>query len=380
MSDATTLSRPGWRRVSRWDVAALWRIASMWPARSRLGRLVLAWLRPPLLTGDAMVTTMVASPVAGRGGLFGVVTLGLLLAVSAGLAPAGWVSVLIVVLGLGGLVAFVERVAMSAAVPSGHARWSDVRGADSRMKGAGEAALRSLLRDDHRPAVLEVDESADGLVRMYRRLGFAETGRTVRRRRGGVVVMEMTRAGDESAPAPSIGAEPTDWELVAAAVAGLLVAALVGFEDPRASAVVASVVVFVLAGLADWRVLRISNSVLGAGGLVVLAVAYEVGDWSGALGGALAAGAPLLAMNLATRGRSPGMGDVKLVAFGGAVVGIFSITAAVVAVLVGLLAGGVFGVVYESLMKRRGFPLGVPLASVFAVVLLAQVVSQRSWS
>ena len=92
------------------------------------------------------------------------------------------------------------------------------------------------------------------------------------------------------------------------------------------------------------------------------------------------AGAPLLVLNLATRGRSPGMGDVKLAAFGGAVVGMFSIQAAMFAVLVGLFAGGVFGVVYESVTKRREFPLGVPLSAVFAVVLLAQVVSERGWS
>jgi leader peptidase (prepilin peptidase)/N-methyltransferase len=343
----------------------------MQSGHDRLVRLATAWLRPPLVTPDGKVSTMVTSRVESRvDGAIGVVCATALLALVAAASP-WWVAVVVLVVGFAPLVAYVERVVLAWELPAGHVRWSDVR-SGSPGSGAGERALEDLLALDTRPVVLEVDAAAAGLVGMYGRLGFVTTGQS--RRRRGRVLAEMTRNGSGSAGPETT--EPTEGDLVVASGAGLATAALAGLSQPVA---VVAVFVLVLAAMSDWRLHRISNSLMVAAGAVLLSLAVDMGEWRGALVGAALAAGPLLAMNLLTGGRSPGMGDVKLAGVAGLAIGTVSAAAAGAAVIAGLLAGGLFGAAFQSMTGRREFPLGVPLAVVFAAVVLGQVVTGRGW-
>ena len=371
MSDASTaMSGQGWGQASRWDLGLLWRVASMGPAKGRVPRAVAAWLRPPMVTVDGGVSVRVSAPMEARlrGAVAVVASVGLVAAVVASVPPV--VGVVLCAVSFGPLVALASRLVEAWLVPAGHVYWADVRAASGRVRGDGERALGELSAVDGRPVVLEVNTSADGLVRMYERLGFVATGRE-RCRRDGRVLMEMSRPAVSTA----VPCEPsaTTAEVAVGASAALVMVAL-GLGP------VVAVVAFVLllAALSDWRVQRISNSLLASGGLVVLASVVAAGEGAGVVGGAAVAAGPLLVMNLVSGGRSPGMGDVKLAAFGGAAVGTVSVLVAGLVAVVGLFVGGVFGVVYQSVTNRRGFPLGVPLAAVFAVTVLVQAVNEGS--
>ena len=81
-----------------------------------------------------------------------------------------------------------------------------------------------------------------------------------------------------------------------------------------------------------------------------------------AVGGALMGG-PLLVSHLATRGRPPGLGDVKLAGVLGLTLGAVSPTAAYAGLLLSLLPGAVFGLWYQRRSGCRGFPFAPAIAA-----------------
>lgn len=367
------MSQRHWHAATRWDLPTLWRVASMQRGWARVVRLVTAWLRPPLVTCDGEVSTMVASRVVSRSfGAAGLVA-GIALLATVAAASPWWVVAVLVLIGFGPLVAFAERVVLAWELPVGHVRWSDVRAA-SPGSGAGERSLGELLERDGRPAVLEVESDASGLVALYSRLGFVATGRT--RSHRGRVLAEMTHTRERTDSSGDTSLEPTEHELAIAGGAALGAIGLAGIDRPFVGV---AVFLLALAALSDWRMQRISNSLLAAGGVVLMVLAVAAGEWHGSLAGAAVLAGPLLVMNLVSGGRSPGMGDVKLAGVAGLAIGAGSIPSAVVAMIVGLLAGGLFGAAFQSVTGRREFPLGVPLAAVFAAVLLTQAASERGW-
>lgn len=79
---------------------------------------------------------------------------------------------------------------------------------------------------------------------------------------------------------------------------------------------------------------------------------------------------PLLASNVATRGRTPGLGDVKLAAVAGAGVAVVaSLDAVLPTLLIALAVGAVFGAIYVRRSRWPGFPLGPPIAAATGLTL-----------
>ena len=131
----------------------------------------------------------------------------------------------------------------------------------------------------------------------------------------------------------------------------------------------------VAAADADWRTLRVPNR-LTLSGLVVTAVVAiplvlsdAIVGWHLMLGAFLITG-PLLVSHLATRGRTPGLGDVKLAGVLGITLGAASMRLAYGALLASLLIGAAFGFWYQRQTGRRGFPFA-PAIALAAVGMLA---------
>lgn len=162
------------------------------------------------------------------------------------------------------------------------------------------------------------------------------------------------------------------WTL-AIAVSALLV---VGRQDePGVWLTPVAVVVAVVAAVIDWRTHRVPNAVTLTGFAAIGAIAapfilLDQLELSGLLLGSVVMAAPLLASHLLTRGRTPGLGDVKLAAVLGLAVGPFGFTAAYVALVGSLLLGASIGIWYRSRYGTRGFPFApaISMASIAALI------------
>jgi leader peptidase (prepilin peptidase)/N-methyltransferase len=148
---------------------------------------------------------------------------------------------------------------------------------------------------------------------------------------------------------------------VSLALVALWWATPIGWLAPVASATA------IAAAIVDWRTLRVPNR-LTLSGLVATAVVAAplvlsdaIVGWDLMLGALVMAG-PLLVSHLATRGRTPGLGDVKLAGVLGLTLGAASMTIAYGALLASLLIGAVFGLWYQRLTGRRGFPFAPAIA------------------
>ena len=86
---------------------------------------------------------------------------------------------------------------------------------------------------------------------------------------------------------------------------------------------------------------------------------------------------PLLVSHLVTRGRTPGLGDVKLAGVLGLTLGAVSMRSAYVALLTSLLIGAVFGLWYQRRSGRTGFPFAPAIALSTIVVLVVAAVAER---
>lgn len=164
--------------------------------------------------------------------------------------------------------------------------------------------------------------------------------------------------------------------LFAGAVVGAGLGALgAGGRHVVTAFVVGAVVgaVGVIVGTIDVRERRIPNVFVLATLLAALAIAFVVlaaegrSAFAAAGAGALLAGVPLLVVHLVSP-RGLGFGDVKYGATLGALLGVVDWRAAVVAVMVASLTGGLVGLVYAP--WRRSIPFGLFL-SIGAAVALA---------
>lgn len=138
----------------------------------------------------------------------------------------------------------------------------------------------------------------------------------------------------------------------------------------------------ILASIVDLREFRVPNALTLAGFALTLAAASPLVA-SGALDGRdLAVGAglmagPLLVSHLVTRGRTPGLGDVKLAGVLGLTLGAVSVTAAYVGLLASLLTGAIFGLWYQRRTRGRGFPFAPAIAMATLGVLFAAGAADR---
>ena len=137
-----------------------------------------------------------------------------------------------------------------------------------------------------------------------------------------------------------------------------------------------------VAAVADWHTLRVPN-ILTLVGLALTALVATplvltgaLGERNLMLGAALMAG-PLLASHLATRGRTPGLGDVKLAGVLGLTLGAVSMRSAYAALLASLLIGAVFGIWYQRRSGRSGFPFAPAIALSTIGVLVVAAVAER---
>lgn len=145
--------------------------------------------------------------------------------------------------------------------------------------------------------------------------------------------------------------------------------------------------VAVIAAVIDARTLRIPNWLTGTGGFLfaVLAVHFSYlrdGSWQAVVAGAAIMGGPLLAAHLVSKSRTPGLGDVKLAAVLGAPLGAVSPVAAYWALLLALILGAGFGLIFQGATQRRVFPLGpaISLASLVTAFAFGLADSNGVWT
>ena len=90
-------------------------------------------------------------------------------------------------------------------------------------------------------------------------------------------------------------------------------------------------------------------------------------------------GGGALASNLATRGHTPGLGDIKLAAVAGAALGMIEpVDAPLAALMITLVGGAIFGAVYQRRKCQRGFPLGPAIAAATIALLTIDGLALRN--
>ena len=367
-------------RPSRWNLVFLWDVAGFHDRRPRVARFAVTLLRPPIVsnTSPPVACELIAPPRTTLGACW-------LCVVGAAVAVAAAFAVFVTPIWLAAVAApscalaatmLIERALTYFAVPSDHLRLQDVA---ARHRGSGVAVgvLDELFRTVTRPVALTVDRDAAGVIALYERVGFTRTDP------GDVESAEvaMTRpapATSESDSALSVAGIcprwlwPTHTDIVLGAVAAFAMCSLHHPATWPHQVIVgtASFVVVTAAGT-DWRLHRIPNALVASAALPLIWIATDTSNIGQALAGAGIMAGPLLASNLATGGRSPGLGDVKLVALAGAALGMIEPDAApLAALMVMLLGGAAFGALYQRRTGRRGFPLG-PAIAASTLVLLA---------
>jgi prepilin signal peptidase PulO-like enzyme (type II secretory pathway) len=130
-----------------------------------------------------------------------------------------------------------------------------------------------------------------------------------------------------------------DWVFIAVPAAIGFAVGIRGVEPLRAVMLLIAVLALVVCAATDCRSGKLPD-VFTAGPLaVLLAVSAFRHEWAPVLG-ALFAFVPFAVIAASTRGRGMGWGDVKLAAFGGALVGMSGITLAVGLASAGAFIGG----------------------------------------
>ena len=154
---------------------------------------------------------------------------------------------------------------------------------------------------------------------------------------------------------------------------GLAVIAGLALSPDAAGAVVGLALAGLLVcGVVDFASFRIPNAITYGGLVLVLAASLLLGEAApGRAGlGALVGGGLMLALSLFSRG-SLGLGDVKLSAFGGALVGSDFVLQALLAGAVGAAAVCLPLVLAGRLRRDQPIPFGPSLSFGFALVALA---------
>lgn len=138
----------------------------------------------------------------------------------------------------------------------------------------------------------------------------------------------------------------------------------------------------IVAAVIDWRALQVPNilTLVGLGATVIVALPLVLGDALAAqhlvMGAVLMAG-PLLVSHLVTRGRTPGLGDVKLAGVLGMTLGAVSVMTVYVALIGSLLVGALFGLWYQRRTGTRGFPFAPAIATATIGVLVVAGAAER---
>jgi leader peptidase (prepilin peptidase)/N-methyltransferase len=118
-----------------------------------------------------------------------------------------------------------------------------------------------------------------------------------------------------------------------------------------------------VAAAIDARTGRIPDVVSVTTAAIVLFASVLAGTLGAALAGAICAGAALLLLHVATRGRGLGLGDVKLAVAIGAALGT---TSGLVALGIAFVAGAAYGVVL-LVLGRAGRRSALPFAPFLAL-------------
>ena len=375
-------------RPPRWYLSGLWDIAGFDNRRPRLARFIVVLFRPPIVSNTSPPvaceliapprTTLAAVALCVAGVVFAIGT-----ALVSSIVPI-WLAIIALPAGALASVRLIERGIAHFTVPVGHIRLQDVV---ARRRGAGVAydVLSELLNTVTQPVTLDVDAHATGVVALYERLGFTVTD--PRGSKPGIT--SMTRpapsAGTGGASAMIAGIRPR-WlwpspiEIIAGAIAALTMYVL---RQPgtwsRGVVVATATFAVVTAAGTDLRIHRIPNALVAASVLPLLWIATGAAITDHALVGALIMAGPLLASNLATSGRTPGLGDVKLAAVAGGALGMLEpVHAPFAALMITLLGGAVFGTIYQQHTRQRGFPLGPAIAAATITLLAIEGLELRN--
>ena len=125
----------------------------------------------------------------------------------------------------------------------------------------------------------------------------------------------------------------------------------------------------------DLRVRRVPNALTAVGAIslggLVLVVRIVTGTAlaSPAVAGVAICSTPLLLSHVMTRGRTPGLGDVKLAGVLGLTAGAVHPAAAYATLLASLLLGIGFGLLWRASGRGRAFPFAPALAMGLVIVL-----------
>ena len=167
------------------------------------------------------------------------------------------------------------------------------------------------------------------------------------------------------------------WRACVLLVGAVVAAVLTGLYWAAPVAVLMPVtgVLVVAAGAFDLRWRRVPNLLTGGAAAIVLVLvvlvelAFDESMVSSAAAGAAIVATPLLVSHLITRARTPGLGDVKLAAVLGAACGAAHPSTAYLALVLALLIGIPFGLVWRASGRGRAFPFAPSLGAAAVVVL-----------
>lgn len=374
-------------RPPRWNLPALWVIAGFDDRRPRLDRFIVTLFRPPIVsnTSPPVACELIVPPRTPLSALALCAT-GLALAVAATIvsfiAPL-WFA--IVALPSGALVGVVliERGLTHFAVPTGHIGLQDVV-AQHRGSRIAYEVLDELLSTVDRPVALDVDPDATGVVVLYQRLGFNRIDRPAPKQ--GIISMSRPASSSSSGvPATVAGIRPRWlWPSHTEIVIGVLAVIAMGvLHQPgtwsRHVVVATATFAVVVAAGTDLRLHRIPNALVAASVFPLLWIATGAHIVVHAVVGSLIMGGPLLASNLATRGHTPGLGDIKLAAVAGGALGMIEpADAPLAALMITLVGGAIFGAVYQHRTRQKGFPLGPAIAGATIALLTIDGLALRN--
>jgi Flp pilus assembly protein protease CpaA len=321
--------------------------------------------------GRAVAVTTELGHVASAGGWWGAGVLGGLSLLSGGAGPTALTGVVVLLVAVGWWAPRLERQWRGRRehdVDDGPWLLTDVAAVPGT--GGGDAVLAHVAAgadDAGRRLVLAVEPANQHALDLYERHGFSPTGNA----RG--------RLLRERRPQPADGDRQATTRVdrcfaIAATLSVATALTLLWDDDPRGWLMPIAASLAVAAAATDLSSRRIPNALTGigavttaiVGGLVVANSDVTIVDL---LGGAALFAGPLLAANLATAGRTPGLGDVKLATVLGAVLGTAGLVVTYLTLLAVLATGAVFGLAWQRRTGERGFPLAPGVAAATCVAL-----------
>jgi prepilin signal peptidase PulO-like enzyme (type II secretory pathway) len=153
--------------------------------------------------------------------------------------------------------------------------------------------------------------------------------------------------------------------------AALFVLTLALYPEPKALVVALALVLLVGCIWYDIESFLVPNALTYPGILLVLSAAllFHDAEFAGALLGMVAGGMAFVVLNVISKG-AVGIGDAKLVAFGGALVGVQYLLIALLIGSVGMLLPSLVLLAVRGIGRRQALPYAPALASGFIIVAL----------